>query len=312
MVAHDVAVGAWDQLGRFDLIAFAERFGRFAERPTGSQRRFVGRGHVGLLAELVLDESQRRVQRSAEQPVHQTHREEILAAIGDLRRQPVLADGVPRQLGHRHAEDAVGLLDDRRVQRVRFDLGQLEFFVGEPVLVGDQDAALTQVAEVGDHRRRVHHDQRVERIAGRENLFAGELDLEPGHAGPRAPRCPDLGGEVRKGRDVVAGQRAGVGQLRAEQLHAVAAVPGQPDGDAGDGFDVLIDGFGRGGGGRHGVAGEGSLVRGDADAGPARRGFDRSSRRHVHTPMNGIGTSDCAGCVDFDKPRSLSGQTVGR
>src|SRR3989304_2835259 len=48
----------------------------------------------------------------------------------------------------------------------------------------------------------------------------------------RAGGSANLGGVVRQGADVVAVDRGGTRELAAGQLHAVAGVAGEPDGDA--------------------------------------------------------------------------------
>ncbi len=57
------------------------------------------------------------------------------------------------------------------------------------------------------------------------------MDLERGHAGERARRGTDLGGEVRQRREVVAEHRGGIGEPAARQLHPVPGVPGEADHD---------------------------------------------------------------------------------
>ena len=42
---------------------------------------------------------------------------------------------------------------------------------------------VAQVAEVGRQRGRVHRHQGVDRVAGREDVGAGEVDLKAGDAG---------------------------------------------------------------------------------------------------------------------------------
>ena len=64
-------------------------------------------------------------------------------------------------------------------------------------------------------------------IAGRENLGAGKMDLVAADAGQRAGGGADLGGEIGQRADVVADHRGGVGELRAGELHPVAAVTGE-------------------------------------------------------------------------------------
>ena len=52
---------------------------------------------------------------------------------------------------------------------------------------------------------------------------------KPETPGQRAGRCADLGGEVREGREVVAEEGGGLGELGAGELHAVAGVAGEAD-----------------------------------------------------------------------------------
>ena len=59
-----------------------------------------------------------------------------------------------------------------------------------------------------------------------------KLIWKPRHAGQRAGRRADLGREVGQRADVVAEDRGGPRELGAGQLHAVAGVAGEPDGDA--------------------------------------------------------------------------------
>ena len=102
---------------------------------------------------------------------------------------------------------------------------------GELVGVDDQRGAARQVGEVGLEGGRVHRDQDVRRVARGQHVVVGEVQLEAGDPGQRALRGADLGREVRQGRQVVAQDRGLGGEPVAGQLHAVAAVPGEPDDD---------------------------------------------------------------------------------
>src|SRR5690606_26203928 len=106
--------------------------------------------------------------------------------------------------------------------------------VGETLFIDDERPAGDQVADVRHQRRRVHRDEDVELIAGGEDVFRGELQLEARDPGLRAPWGANFGRKVGKGRDVVAGEGGRVGQLRTDQLHSVAGVSGEPDGGSGD------------------------------------------------------------------------------
>ena len=60
----------------------------------------------------------------------------------------------------------------------------------------------------------------------------GELDLERGDPVDGPGRRPDLGGEVRQRRQVVAEHGGGGREPVPRQLHPVAGVAGEPDDDA--------------------------------------------------------------------------------
>ena len=51
---------------------------------------------------------------------------------------------------------------------------------------------------------RVHRDEDVRAVAGREDVVVGEVHLEARHAGQRPGRGADLGREVGERREVVA------------------------------------------------------------------------------------------------------------
>src|SRR5450755_3298650 len=53
------------------------------------------------------------------------------------------------------------------------------------------------------------------------------MDLKCRDAGQRPGRSPDLGGEVRQRREIVADQGGGVGEAAPGELHAIAGVAGE-------------------------------------------------------------------------------------
>ena len=83
--------------------------------------------------------------------------------------------------------------------------------------------------QVRPQRGRVHRHEHVGRVARREDVVVGEVELEAGDAGQRAGRRADLGREVRQRRDVVADERGLAREAAAGQLHAVAGVAGEAD-----------------------------------------------------------------------------------
>ena len=90
------------------------------------------------------------------------------------------------------------------LERVLGVAGLVQVAGGEVVGVDDDRRALLDVREVGLERGRVHRDQHVGGVAGREDVVVGEVHLERRDARERALGGADLGREVRQRREVVA------------------------------------------------------------------------------------------------------------
>ena len=134
-----------------------------------------------------------------------------------------------RVIGTRWTREA---LERAVLERVRLVAGLLQVALRERVLVDDDRRAALELADVRAQRGRVHRDQHVRRVARREDVARGEVDLERRDAGERAGRSADLGGEVGQRREVVAEHRGRVGEPAAGQLHAIAGVAGEPHDDS--------------------------------------------------------------------------------
>ena len=162
---------------------------------------------------------------------------EVVPAAGDV----LVGEPRPGQRGlgelvHVDGDHLVVLLQGVVVERVRLVAGLLEVALGVGAAVGDEDAARTQVLEVGLQRGRVHGHEDVGLVARGEDVPGAEVDLVARDAGQRARGGADLGGEVGEGREVVAGDGGRLRELRADELHAVAGVADEADRDA---FDLL-------------------------------------------------------------------------
>src|SRR5262249_57598413 len=66
----------------------------------------------------------------------------------------------------------------------------------EGVAIDGEGAAAAQVLDVRAQRSRIHRDQHVGLVAGREDVVIRKVDLEAGDARQRARRRPDLGRKV--------------------------------------------------------------------------------------------------------------------
>ena len=185
---------------------------------------------TGRARELRVDPVDRRLHAPLVQPEHHAEREEVLREVLLLARHLEPVERALVQRRDRDLEDGVGL--ERAVgQRIARVGGLVQVLLGERIAVDDERTARRQIHDVRLQRRRVHRDEDVRLVARRVDLRRGEADLEPGHARQRAGRRTDLGGEIGQGADVVAEDGRRSGELCAGQLHAVARVAGEADGD---------------------------------------------------------------------------------
>ncbi len=91
-------------------------------------------------------------------------------------------------------------------------------------------------AERGAQRGRVECDEHVGLVGGGPDVLGREVDLVAGDARQGADRGADLGGEIREGREIVAGQCRRLGELGAGELHTVARIACETDRDPVEAF----------------------------------------------------------------------------
>ena len=234
---------------------------RLAERVARLERAGVRLGDLRPLGELLVDEVDRSLGRARVQPRHEPEREHVLRALGLALRDavPLTASSVSAVSG---TSCTLELVERAVLERVRRVAGLLQVAVVERIAVDDQRPAGGQVLEVHPQRGRVHRDEDVRGVAGREDVVVGEVDLETGHPGQRARRSADLRREVGKRREVVSEERGLAREAAAGELHSVAGVAGEPDDDVLE----LLDGLGH-----RLVRRYSSLLQAAAAAGPRRR-----------------------------------------
>ena len=121
---------------------------------------------------------------------------------------------------------------ERTVGQGTAGVGRLvQVLLRERVTFYDQRAARRQIADIGLEGGRIHRHENVGLVTGRVDLTRGEADLEAGDAGQAAGRRADFRWEVGQGADVVAKNGSRASELRPGQLHPVAGVAGETDGD---------------------------------------------------------------------------------
>ena len=111
--------------------------------------------------------------------------------------------------------------------RIGGEAGLPQAALVEAALVEDHHAAGLELAQVDLQRGGVERHQHVGAVADGVDAPGAEIDLEGRDAEGGADRRADLGREIGEGLEVVAGQGGRQGELRAGELHAVAAVAGE-------------------------------------------------------------------------------------
>jgi hypothetical protein len=167
------------------------------------QGRDVRLEDLGLAGELLGEETLGGLEVAVVEPAQQAESEHVLGPLGVLLAEVVAAERLHGQRGQGHRVHGVvrqcAVLE--RIVR-EADLRQVAF--GELVGVDDDLRAGLEQSQAGHECGRVHRDEHVGGVAGSEDVVVGEVQLERAHAGQRALRGADLGGEVRQGRQVVA------------------------------------------------------------------------------------------------------------
>ena len=226
-VACDVPVVTGLDLGLGHDVRNREELGGLAERMAGLQDAQVGFEYVAL--ELAGEPALGGFHAAVVEPEHHAQGEEVLAAIRVARAQIEVLERFTVEPRQRDLDQPVPVA--QLGKWVGLVTGTGQGLAGERVDVDDHHAARSQVADVGLERRRIEGDQYVRIVGGRPDFFRREVDLEA-----RNPsECPrwrtNLGRKVWKGREVVPCQGRGFGELRSGQLHSVARVSREADGD---------------------------------------------------------------------------------
>ena len=131
-------------------------------------------------------------------------------------------------MGHIH-DDGAEIRQGAVVQRIVVVAGLPEVLLGKGARIGDDQPAAMHVGQVDLERRGIHGDQDVDHVAGSLDGAGAEIDLIGGDPEGGPGWRPNLGREVRIGRQVVAFERGLHGEAAAGQLHAVAGVAGEAD-----------------------------------------------------------------------------------
>ena len=171
-----------------------------------------------------LEPAHRRLDRAVVEPVHEPEREEVLRAVALARADREVLDRLAVQRGDGDLDhlEAVAQMLERVL--VRLVARALERLLVERVAVDDHHAAGAQVVDVGAQRGGIERDEHVGLVGGRAHVGRGEVDLEARDACERAGGSADLGGEVGKRGEVVAGERRRFGELGAGELDSIAGV----------------------------------------------------------------------------------------
>ncbi|MCG3197354.1 MAG: hypothetical protein GHCLOJNM_01839 [bacterium] len=228
LVSGHVPVAPGRELGLANPVVGGEHLGGVGVVVTRQERGAVGLQQHGGFAELGVDPGEGVVERAVEHPVDHAEREEVLAARGLLAIESCAEDRVQGERGEREFDQAVAR-EDPILERIVVIPGFLQAGLVEGVLVNDQDAALLQVGEIDLERGGIHRHQDIGAVAGSADVVVAEVELEAAHSRKRTGRGANLRREVRERAHIVPEDRAGVRELGAGELHAVAGVSGESD-----------------------------------------------------------------------------------
>ena len=221
LVARHAAIPARRQFGLCHLVMHAEQLGGIRKVVPGAQAGRIGRHHLRHPLEFLHHPFQQRLQRAIVQPQRQAQREEVLAAFALRLGHPRRRRGFLVQAAHRHRDQAV-VIERAVLQRVGIVLGLLQIRRREGVLVRDDDAALLQFRQAYFQGRRVHCDQHKGGVSRRGDALIAKTQLVSADAAQGTNRGTDVRGKIRKRANRAAGHQCDVGELAADQLHAVA------------------------------------------------------------------------------------------
>jgi hypothetical protein len=93
------------------------------------------------------------------------------------------------------------------------------------------DGLEVEVADVGRDDLVIAEAAALGRVAGGRDGAAAQVDLVGRNPEGRAHGRPDLGGVVRKSREICARQRRRYRELRSHELDTVAGIAGETDDD---------------------------------------------------------------------------------
>jgi len=236
MVAHDIAIGArrQDRLG--DPISGLYQPAGAAEIVPGLERPLVGFNDLGARFELVLDKLDGIFHRAVVQPVEQSQGKHVGGAGHYLAAEP---QTLQRPFHHKdHIDAHHGMFGQGIIfQGVGLPLSQLQIALVKGGTVGDYDPVRAQLREVDFQGGRIHYYQHVGSVPWSLDIFPAELDLVGTHTGQGTSRGADFGGIVRQGGQVVPYDSGRLSELAASQLHPIAGITGEPDGDLVDFLD---------------------------------------------------------------------------
>ena len=103
-------------------------------------------------------------------------------------------------------------------------MGLVEIVGAEFVNVDNENAIVFEAAKPGFQGGGVECDQGIVGVAGGEDFLTAESKLIARDAGEGASGGADFGGKVGEGDDVVAHADAGLAELAADGLNAIARV----------------------------------------------------------------------------------------
>ena len=222
LVAANVGIGARADIIALDAVGRNGGVDVVTVIVSPLDNKFVGLIDLGLVGKLSLEELQRRLHGTVEQPAYKSQCKHVAALELRLQIHTRVLESLLDHCGD-------GCLDDLgpEVQFLIRITGGVQCLVqtclGKGIDIDNRGTALAQELRVLLERGRIHGHQNIAFVTRRVHAMS-DVNLETRNATQRALRGPHLGGIVREGGDAVAESGAHIREDVASQLHAIAAV----------------------------------------------------------------------------------------
>ena len=211
-----------------ELLEWPRNLGSFAISMTCVESRDIGIGEHLVLGKFRVQPIDNRLPVAVEHPQRQPERPHIFAPQRILVAHTERLHCFKRQRADVECQH-LPFGEAAILNRVGRIFGFIKITLRKLAGIGNNQTALTQRADVGFERRRVHRHQHIRLIACGINRRRTEVDLERRHTEQGAKWRTDFCREIGERRKVVARKCRRQSKLTTGQLHPVATIACKTD-----------------------------------------------------------------------------------